>query len=72
MRDGPYKLIVNTMRPANDWLAPLALGRRDPAAVQLFHLLQDPGERVNVAANLTQITRSLVKKVGSWKIIISD
>ena len=72
LRDGPYKLIVNTMRPANDWLAPLALGRRDPAAVQLFHLLQDPGERVNVAANLTQITRSLVKKVGSWKIIISD
>jgi arylsulfatase A-like enzyme len=63
-RDGPYKLMINMMRAPNDWLAPLPPNRPDLAAnAQLFNVVNDPSERVNLAGNLTEITGQLAQKV---------
>ena len=62
-RAGPYKLLVNMVRTPGDWVAPIPLGNKDFAYL-LYHALEDPSERVNLAANLTDITQKMANRVG--------
>ena len=62
-RAGPYKLMVNMMRASAGWLAPVPVGNLD-YAYTLFNVIDDPTEKVNLAANLTDITRKMADRVG--------
>ena len=62
-RAGPYKLMVNMMRASAGWLAPVPVGNLDYAYI-LFNVIDDPTEKVNLAANLTDITRKMADRVG--------
>jgi arylsulfatase A-like enzyme len=64
LRQGPYKLMVDMARTASDWIAPLPIEGSQDYAYKLFNVVTDPSERVNLAANLSDITKMMATKVG--------
>lgn len=64
IREGPYKLMVDMRRRASDWIAPIPAGSLD-YAYSLFDVEKDPYEQVNLAANLSVITRRMAAKVSN-------
>jgi hypothetical protein len=62
LRAGPYKLMVDMMRKASEYISAVPPGSRD-YAYSLYNVEEDPGERVNLAANLTEVVKKMAAKV---------
>jgi hypothetical protein len=62
LRAGPYKLMVDMMRKASEYISAVPPGSRD-YAYSLYNVEEDPEERVNLVANLTDVVRKMADKV---------
>jgi hypothetical protein len=62
LRAGPYKLMVDMMRKASEYISAVPPGSRD-YAYSLYNVEEDPEERVNLVANLTDVVSKMAAKV---------